>query len=858
MSSIQIIDSVGTPIPSAYVIISNPENIGDITYSSTNNEGFAVLGELTSDSIRVQISAMGYQQKDSILATHTAERAVISLNPKVISLDEVIVHAEQAFRSVGDTLEFKADAYSNGAEQSVEDLLARIPGIRVGRDGEIRVRGKGVHRVLIEGDDLTGAGYKLLTRNLESGIIASVQLLESYQQNRLLDGIRDSEDTAINLKLKKEVKGTLAGSVSTGAGPAGRHDLRSNLIYINSSAKWLGLGNYNTRGYDPTGELIELLHPNTQHEEMALGEHLKAPGIFRLDFPPLAPDRKEFSLHRAGMGAVQGIFHPLSSLKATVRALNVADQDQIQVSNRQRFQTPDISFLNIENRRVLRRQELGVATLDMTYDPGGDWLLQSIVEYQRLKQDYGEQLEFNAELAEQQKLRATRRILAGFELTKKYRQRSVLRLQTRYVREHLPEQYRFSGPAFFQETASDALDILQDNVGIVEFLGLRAIWDRTMQHMKFSVALEASQQQSQITARYTLAEGSEINATMVQAESNLMAFDLRRRLGGSFTGKYSLGKWSLLGGWKAVLLNNEFNQTDQQFLSALLIEPRATLRWRPGPREQWMLSYALDYQLTELDRQWIGPYFTGYQGMKSGTGGLETLKSHLFTGMHILGDWGDNTLLRSTFMLRHRPRYLGTSLERTQDFARSHLVLFSNGISTSYTLNLDQYVPAWGLNLKFVFRAGTERVANQVNAVNRLIKNRNLGGEINLRLSLGRAFEVHGGMDFSRQWTRVDTSNFRDELRGFLDVSFRPQTSWSFLWKSSLFQYPQIRHSGLLLSELRINHNPRKGRFQYNLLLENVLNAPTYSIRYLQDTGWLETAYSLQPRRLLFQLKYRL
>ena len=78
----------------------------------------------------------------------------------------------------GDTLEFNAEAFKTKPNAVVEDMLKKMPGVEVDKDGTIRVNGKRISRVLVNGKDFFNGDPKMATRNLAADAIDKVQVFD--------------------------------------------------------------------------------------------------------------------------------------------------------------------------------------------------------------------------------------------------------------------------------------------------------------------------------------------------------------------------------------------------------------------------------------------------------------------------------------------------------------------------------------------------------------------------------------------------------------------------------------------------------------------------------------------------------
>jgi uncharacterized surface anchored protein len=76
----------------------------------------------------------------------------VPLIEKAKLLEEVIVRQNVAIRMKGDTIEYKADSFKVQEGATVKDLLRRLPGLQVDKNGQITAQGQKVENVLVDGE----------------------------------------------------------------------------------------------------------------------------------------------------------------------------------------------------------------------------------------------------------------------------------------------------------------------------------------------------------------------------------------------------------------------------------------------------------------------------------------------------------------------------------------------------------------------------------------------------------------------------------------------------------------------------------------------------------------------------------
>ena len=137
-------------------------------------------------------------------------------------LMEVIVRANIPPVLVkADTIGFNAGAFPTRPYASVEDLLRKLPGISVDKDGTVTMQGKKIDKILIDGKEFFLGDIKTATQNLPAEIVAQVEAFDTQTEQGKLTGIKDNTGgKTLNIKLKKDRKSGYFGKLYAGAGNA--------------------------------------------------------------------------------------------------------------------------------------------------------------------------------------------------------------------------------------------------------------------------------------------------------------------------------------------------------------------------------------------------------------------------------------------------------------------------------------------------------------------------------------------------------------------------------------------------------------------------------------------------------------
>lgn len=287
-------DSTGTPVEFASVMATDCRSKQVLAFSTTDGAGFFRLTFSTAcDSVLLAVRSLGHQ-------AFTRQVPVTSVQDFILSdavLKEIIIKAQAPpIFARKDTTEYNVASFADSTEFSVEDILKKLPGIRVSENGRITLHGKEVERVLIEGDDLFSQNYTLATRNIRADMISKVQAIERFQENPLMQGIRESDRLVLNLKIKEDKKRSTSGSATPGLGYGNNWKAyaHTNLFSLTRRNKTYFIGNANNTGesalqgiqYLNQGDIFDKDRQGLQSNPLQYADLLRHPAAEDAGLPP--------------------------------------------------------------------------------------------------------------------------------------------------------------------------------------------------------------------------------------------------------------------------------------------------------------------------------------------------------------------------------------------------------------------------------------------------------------------------------------------------------------------------------------------------------------------------------------------
>ncbi|SKB79287.1 hypothetical protein SAMN05660477_01137 [Soonwooa buanensis] len=213
-----ITDSNGKALPSASVTIEEPGKNAILAYAISNSKGeYKII--FTSSESDVILKVKAFNQKTQSKTIKNADQTQnFSLAGETTEIEEVKIKTKLITKK-GDTISYDIKAFENKSDRSLADVLKKMPGIEVNKDGTVLYQGEPINKFYVNGKDLMEGGYGTINNSLPKDAVAKVEVLENHQPVKILQDKVPSENAALNIKLKKSVTMTGRGEVGAGFSP---------------------------------------------------------------------------------------------------------------------------------------------------------------------------------------------------------------------------------------------------------------------------------------------------------------------------------------------------------------------------------------------------------------------------------------------------------------------------------------------------------------------------------------------------------------------------------------------------------------------------------------------------------------
>lgn len=249
-------DGQKNPLEMANIMAVNIATKAMDSYGITNDKGRFQLTLKPNTTYSVKVSYLGMKSKEIAISTK-AENIIqnIVMDDAGIELAGVEIVREMPVSIKGDTIVYNADSFKSGTEKKLEDVLKKLPGVEVNADGEIEVEGKKVSKLMVEGKDFFDGDTKLGVKNIPADAIDKIQVLRNYNEVGALKGLENDQDNvAMNIKLKEGKKNFWFGDVTAGIGVAeldSRYIINPKLFYYSPKYSINLITNFNNIGELP-------------------------------------------------------------------------------------------------------------------------------------------------------------------------------------------------------------------------------------------------------------------------------------------------------------------------------------------------------------------------------------------------------------------------------------------------------------------------------------------------------------------------------------------------------------------------------------------------------------------------------
>ncbi|TDH20659.1 hypothetical protein EXU57_21315 [Segetibacter sp. 3557_3] len=213
-------------------------------------DGSFFLDKIAFGNYILRVSFQGYtpseKQIDVSAQSPVYNMGTVQLSAAPKDLGVVVVKSSASSAVKGDTLEFSVGNIKTKPNANADDLLKKVPGLEVEKDGSVKAQGEQVAKVMVDGKLFFGNDAKMATQNLPADIIDKVQIIDAQSDQSAFTGFDDGvQEKVINIITKKDRRKGYFGKGNLSAGNDGRYGTNVSLNRFNGNRKISVIGQAN-------------------------------------------------------------------------------------------------------------------------------------------------------------------------------------------------------------------------------------------------------------------------------------------------------------------------------------------------------------------------------------------------------------------------------------------------------------------------------------------------------------------------------------------------------------------------------------------------------------------------------------
>jgi hypothetical protein len=226
------------PIAGVTVTLKSPL---DSLVTTTNTRGLFTFKQVKRAGFYISVSRPGQPTKTARLRNNDLEKLIVLTpidygTPKATELKEVIINGKPTITYKQDTVEFNAIDYKVRPGDTLDELLTKMDGIDIAKDGTITFRGEKVQKGRLNGRDFLGGSASQMAQTLPADIIEKAQIVDYYGEQAAKTGIKDTEPVKmLNVTTKADRSVGITISPSAQGGNNDRYNASVSLVRLNAN-----------------------------------------------------------------------------------------------------------------------------------------------------------------------------------------------------------------------------------------------------------------------------------------------------------------------------------------------------------------------------------------------------------------------------------------------------------------------------------------------------------------------------------------------------------------------------------------------------------------------------------------------
>lgn len=853
-------DSLQNPLPYANVIAKPKDVSKNLQFAITDNVGYYKLILNKGDTITISISYLGYKPINFEFIANKNTNKDFILQQSEEQLDEIVIEMPVTVR--GDTTIYKTSKFIDGSERKLKNVLKKLPGVEVSKEGAVTVQGKKVTKMLVDGKKFFGGNTKLAVDNIPANAVGNVEVIDNYNDVAFLKGLSDSDEMAMNIKLKEDKKRFVFGDVEAGKGNDDFYKTSANLFYYSPKTNVNFIGNLNNIGEKTF----------TFRDYMSFSGGVNA--VFNGNFNFRGGDFAQFMQSNDVLASSQK-FAALNITKSTSSKFDISGYgifSNSKTTNRIETLNEYTTFTEERTNETNSDNLLGIGNITMEYNPNSQERFTARTQLKRTNNTNSNLLSSlvnnNTNIIGTDKDLIASYFSQNIEWHKRKNEKHTFSSIINYVfsKDDKTAFWQTQDPILQGLIPADnnqtLLRINQlKNTQEQNFDGVfKHFWELNNSNHIYTTLGNKFLQEDFFTSDSQILDDSSINNFASGGFGN----DLQFKLNDFFFGvhyKFRTGILTAKQGFYAHKYNWQVNQITQNEVNKWVVLPDLLLKFEFNKSKKLQLNYGLKTSFSDASRFANNFYLNSYNSVFRGN---ENLQNNLFHTARIY--YNRFSLYRGLLLfasLNYNKQIKG--VRNTVDFNNINQFLTVRMFNdASENIRGNFHLEKTIKNIKYKFDVGFD-ASNYIQELNNNLQNNksnNYDYEIGIETLFDNFPKIEIGIkqDFGRFITSENTTKFiTTEPFINIDYNFLDGFVFNFDYQKSIYQNKTLQQKNIYeIANASLSYQKENSGWSYKITAQNLFNAQFRQSNSFNNFLISDRRTFILPRIIMFSVGYNL
>lgn len=849
----------------ATILIKSPNNTEIINEFVIVNKGkfsYQLKKKYNNSGIILNVTATGYNSFEKVIKPSELKGNLsfkfILLEEKIEKLEEVVINSKKKFTIKKDTVTYTVDAYKDGTERKVEDLLKKLPGIEINNNnGIIKYKGKTIETVTIEGDNLFDYNYNIGTKNINIDLVKEIEAIENYSENKLLKGIENSNKVILNLKLKEnKTDFSLSSDLGVGDFPDSKKTplkVSTNLLGINKKYKSFAIVTYNNVGENASP--FNYFNNQVNLEQIKEKQYFAEKIIPELILPQVTNNNLS-NINNQLFGNLNSIYSFSDKIKAKVNFYAISDKIESNQVSESNIEIKNQVFNTFDNQFIQKKPVQYRGDIELKYNTSKS----SLLEYNISLRD--EVINNNKTIFSNQ----SDDFLA------------ISKFNSTFLKQNLEYTKKISDKKVLQFNLLNTINTTDQKLEIKPSIFNNFGYDKDIQNInskKTHTSFKALLLGKKNNTKYTFSAGINLENQLFDSklfsQNNTQILPIENSLNNlSYTKNeiynlasynWRIGKFTINPNYSLKYLYQNLNENNTSLNSETVVfEPSINIRYKIDRTSSLSLNTGLNKDTSSMKYLFSNQILIDNRIVKNNTPNISLQNNQAFNLLYSKNDlFNQFQLYISANYIKQKGNFFNNTSINENSTKNTNFFLPESTENIAFNLNVSKLVPALKTNFKITSDYSIYNFKNIVNNSSlRNNKSKFSSNSLFIKTAFYLPINLENKTTFLSQKNINSSNTFTNKsLDNNLKIIFKPSkdVSGSFSYNYLIPSFKDKSNNYSFLNS-KVAYRPRNKNWQLNISAINLLNERFFTSKNTTDISTNTFRSNLLERHFLFTLSY--